>query len=111
LNSHHQFFGYQPVNQTHRTVVANLQSFRQFAHGDLIPSRKTLDGQQCLVLLWRNAGRLGCGFTEMNEFPQSITKRGKCLVFRFLEFINRTCHCPKITTNNSPSATICLTIS
>ncbi len=38
----HQFIQDQPVNQPDRAMVAKLQSFRQFAHRDPIPSGETL---------------------------------------------------------------------
>ena len=35
-----QFLRHQPINQPNRAVVAKLQSFGQFAHGDLVASRE-----------------------------------------------------------------------
>ena len=40
-----QFIQDQPVNQPDRAMVAKLQSFRQFAHRDSIPSGKTFNGE------------------------------------------------------------------
>ena len=53
-----QFLRHQPINQPNRAVVAELQSFRQLAHGDFVARGKALDGQQGLILLRRDAGGL-----------------------------------------------------
>jgi hypothetical protein len=84
--AHHQFLRDQPVYQAHHAVMAKLQSFGQFADGDLVAPGKTLDGQQCLMSLGRDAGGLGRRFTEMEEPPKRVTKRRKCFILRLLEF-------------------------
>ena len=76
----HQLFGHQPVNQANRAVVPKLQSLRQLAHGDAVAPGEALDGQQCLVLLWRNAGSVRCLFAEMMELPERITERRQHLI-------------------------------
>lgn len=71
--------------------MAKLQSFRQFADGDLVASRETSDGQQRLMLLRRDAGSQRRRFAEMNEFPQRISERGKRFILCLIKFL-RSCH-------------------
>lgn len=66
--------------------MAKLQSFRQFAYGNLVASRETPDGQQRLMLLRRDASGLRRRFAEMDEFPQRITKRGKRFILCLVKF-------------------------
>jgi hypothetical protein len=73
----------QPVGQANRTVVHNLQPLGQFAYGNTVAAGKTLNGQHGLMLLRREAGGLGCVFTEMQKLPQAVTKLGQRLVLRF----------------------------
>ena len=71
----HQLFGHQSVNQANCAVVAKLQSLRQLSHGDVVAPGEALDGQQRLVLLWRNSSNVRGLFAEVMELPQRITKR------------------------------------
>ncbi len=82
----------QPVNQTHRAMGAKLQAFRQFAHSDSLTGGKTLDGQQCLILLRRDAGRLGGFLAKTDEPQQRVTKRRKCFIVR-LDELSGFRHC------------------
>ena len=106
----HQFIHDQPVNQPDRAMVAKLQSFCQFAHRDPVPSGETLNGEQCLMLLGRDSGSLRRRFTEMDEFPQRITKCGECFILSLLKFIGSRHH-DKFNTSPGVVAIICLTIS
>ena len=45
-----------PIHQLDGGVMANQQEFRQIAHGNRLRAGKALDGEQCLVLLRRQAG-------------------------------------------------------
>lgn len=78
-----QFLRHQPVHQPNRTVVSQLQSFRQLAHRDAFALRKTLDRQQRLMLLRRDASGLrGCP-AKMKELPERVSKRGERFILRF----------------------------
>ena len=106
----HQFIHDQPVNQPDRTMVAKLQSFRQFTHRDPIPFGETLNGEQCLMLLGRDSGSLRRRFTEMDEFPQRITKCVESFILSLLKFV-RSRHHDKFNMSPAVVAIICLTIS
>jgi len=79
-----QLLHHQPINQSNRAVVAELQSFGQLAHGDPVARGKTLDGQQGLMLLRRNASRHGGSFAETEEPPERVAKRGQRFILRFV---------------------------
>lgn len=71
----------QAVNQSHRTMVPDLQAFGQFAYSDGLGSRKAFDGEERLVLLRSQAGFLGGLFAEVLEPPQGIAERGQGFIF------------------------------
>lgn len=73
-NAAHQFFQHQPVDQSHSTVMLQLQSLRQLSDGHPIAPGETFDGQQSLMLLRCEPGGMGRLFAEMNELPQRIAK-------------------------------------
>lgn len=71
--------------------MAKLQSLGQFTDGDAIAPGKTLDCQQSLMMLRRDAGGLGRLFTETHELPQRVSKRGERFVLRFDQW-SGVCH-------------------
>ena len=81
----------QAVNQPDGAVVAQLQSFRQFTHRDFIPSRKTFDGQQSLMLLGGNASSLSRLFAEMDKLSQRVAKLRERLILCLSE-LSGSCH-------------------
>jgi hypothetical protein len=89
---HDKFLRYKPVNQPDGAVVAKLQSFRQFAHGEPFATGKALDGQQRLVLLGRDAGGLGGFLAETDEPPKRVTKRRQRFILRLAD-LAWSCHC------------------
>ena len=77
------FFRHQPVHQPDGAVVQDLEAFRQFADMDVVAPGKTLDGQQGLMLLRRDAGRLGGLLAETQELPQRVAEFGQRFVIGF----------------------------
>lgn len=51
-------------------VVLDEEQFRQFPDGDRHLAGKALDGQQCLMLLGRQAGFCRSRFAECEKFPK-----------------------------------------
>lgn len=68
--SNNQPLGCQAINQSNGAVMADLQTFGQFADGDASGPAETLDGQQRLVLLGRDSRLLRRLLTE----PQKLTQ-------------------------------------
>lgn len=84
-NPPHQLTTRQTVNQTDRAVVPQLQAFRELTDGHVLALRKPFDGQQCLMLLRRNA-RSACGIaTETKEFAECVPQRSERFVVLFFE--------------------------
>ena len=101
-----QFLHDHPVNQPDRAVMTKLQSFGQFTDGDTVAPRKPLDGQQCLMLLWSDAGSLRRRFAEMDESPKRIPKRREGFILPFAKFF-KFFHLGKSNICFMPAATIC----
>jgi hypothetical protein len=80
-----QFLRHQPINQSNDAVVAELQSFGQLTHGDLVACRKALDGRQGLMLLCCNTSRLRGFFAKTEEPPERVTKRRQRFILRFVD--------------------------
>lgn len=62
------------------------------------------------MLLGRDSGSLRRRFTEMDEFPQRITKCGKRFILCLMKFIGSR-HYDKFNVSATFVAIICLTIS
>lgn len=75
--------GRQSVGQADGAVMGNLQALGQFADGNPVAAGKSLDGEQRLVLLRRQAGGVGGVFTETQELPQGVAETGQRLVLGF----------------------------
>jgi hypothetical protein len=65
------------IDQFDGRVMANKKKSRQISHGNCIGPGKALDGEKRLILLRRQAGFLGGGFAECQEFPNLVAKFGK----------------------------------
>ena len=76
----------EPIHQSYGAVMAQLQSFRELTDGDAIASGKAFDCQQGLMLLRRQACRVGRLFAESEKPTQGITQRRERFVFRFGNF-------------------------
>lgn len=80
---HDEVFLRQAVSEASRAVVPDLEAFRQFTHRDMIPPRKALDREQCLMLLRGQARRLRRVFTKAKKLAQGIPKIGEHLIIGF----------------------------
>ena len=83
--ANNQFFRSQTVNQTHRAMMAKLQSLRQFAHSRFVAAGKPLYRKQRLVLLRRDARGARRFIAKVNEPAQRVTKRRQRLKLRLVE--------------------------
>ena len=64
--------GFQPIHESDHTVVPQQQHACEFADRGGLGTRS--NGQQQLMLLWRQARPTCGGFTECEEMPDAIAK-------------------------------------
>lgn len=63
-------FGNQTIHQSNGALMANLKALGQFADCYAGWSRKSLDGQQCLMLLWLDACLLCRFLAEVQKLAE-----------------------------------------
>jgi len=73
----------QPVNQTNRAMMAQLQAFGQFGDRDKVATREAFDGEQGLMLLRGQPGLTGGVLAEIQKPPQRVPQGGQRFVVRF----------------------------
>jgi hypothetical protein len=78
-----QFFGGEPICQSHGALVPDLQPFGQLADGNAVAPGEPFDGQQSLMLLWRETNGVRRFFAEAQKLPQPLAQRGQRLVLPF----------------------------
>lgn len=75
-------FGNQPINESDRTVMPDLETLGQIPNRDTIPTGESLDGKQRLVLLRRDAGICRCVLAEAQKPPQRKAECGEGFILR-----------------------------
>ena len=73
----------QAIDEAYRTMVSYAKPLGEFADCHMVASRKSVDRQQCLVLLSRKAGIVCRRFAERRELAQQIAELGQNLVVGF----------------------------
>lgn len=76
-----QVFSFQPVDETDRTMVLDLQAFSQITDRDFFTVLKTRDGQQGLILLRGDPDLRSRIFTEVQQTAQGVTEFREDFVF------------------------------
>lgn len=70
----------KPVDQPYGAVMPKLEPLGQFAYGDVVASRESLDGQESLMLLGGESGLHSGLLTESLETPERVAQLGEQLV-------------------------------
>src|SRR6266516_173766 len=68
------------IHEFHGTVVPDMQLFCQRADCRLSSVRKSLNGEQKLILPLLNPSSSGCAIAEIQILPDVIPNLGQCLV-------------------------------
>ena len=78
--THDQAPGHESVNESHRGVVQDLEALGQLADAHPITTRKPLDGEQHLKLLWRQARAPGRALGVAEKLTQREAESSMRLV-------------------------------
>jgi hypothetical protein len=79
-----------PIDEFHCSVVPNEKNSRQLAHRNRVVQRKSLDRQQCLMLLRCQLFPARGSLAESQELSQFIPKAGERSIVDVTHFVRCT---------------------